>query len=143
VIESSPLFSRIEADQAGAVARRLFGEAPFTTLLVVSELPVSREQRERSLVLLRESGVDHVLEFPTVLAGLLERIGVNGNYSASATLQTLRLMKRYKLVRNQQLELPFRVEPPVPPRPPRVEVSEHAPPAEASGSEGAAPDDEA
>jgi hypothetical protein len=127
VIESSPLFSRIEADQAGAVARRLFGDAPFATLLVVSELPVSREQRERSQVLLRESGVDHVLEFPAMLAGLLERVSVNGNYAASATLQTLRLLKRYKLVRNQQLELPFRVEPPVPPQPPRVEVSNPSP----------------
>jgi hypothetical protein len=124
VIEGSPVLSRYEADEAAAMAAQVFGDRPYRTLLVLSELPVGHSQRERSCQLLRAAGFDHVVEFPSLLMSLLNRISENANYAASPTLQTLRLLKRYKLVRQQQLEFPFPVEPPVPLDPPPVEVSD-------------------
>lgn len=115
VIESSPVLSMFEASESLAAARHVFEEKPFVTILVLSELPVGREQRERSAQLLKQAGVDHIIEFRHILSDLLERVSINGSYSASETLQTLRLLKRYKLIRNQQLEFAFPAERPAPP----------------------------
>jgi hypothetical protein len=52
--------------------------------------------------------VDHVLEFPTILNFLIAHVEVNLNYVESETLQLLRLLKRYGLVKGLQFELPFR-----------------------------------
>ncbi|MCP4640977.1 MAG: hypothetical protein GY851_11115 [bacterium] len=129
VIEANPVLSQFVADDALALAREVFADEPFETILVLSELPVSWEQRNRSIELLRAAGIRHVLEFPVILQGLLSKVSVNGNYTASQTLQTLRLLKRYKLVRNQQMEFSFTTEAPVPSPPPQVEAVD-APPAE-------------
>ncbi len=124
IIEASPVLSKFEADEALTIARHVFANQPFVTILVISELPVSPELRSRSLALLQEAGVDHVIEFPQILRDLLNRISPEGNYSASPTLQTLRLLKRYKLVRNQQLEFSFILDPPPPTTLPEVETAE-------------------
>lgn len=122
VIESSPVLSRFEADEASSLARVVFAHQPFVTILVISELPVSPELRSRSLSMLQQAGVDHVIEFPQILKDLLDRVSIEGNYGASVTLQMLRLLKRYKFIRNQQLEFSFVVDPPVPVVAPWVEV---------------------
>jgi hypothetical protein len=92
-------------------------------VLVVSELPVSTEPRNRALDLLAGLGIGHVLEFPVLLGDMVERIHAHGNYAPSQTLQTMRLLKRYHLIRRQQLEFRFAVDPPVPPMPPPVEAT--------------------
>lgn len=126
VIEANPVLSQFVSDESLALAREIFGDVAFSTILVVSELPAGIELRSRSLRLLQECGIGHVMEFPLVLRDLLSKVDESGNYPASQTLQTLRLLKRYKLVRNQQMEFSFAVEPPPPEAPPRVEVSEVA-----------------
>ncbi len=70
--------------------------------------------------MLRGFGISHVLEFSAVLADILHRINAYGNYAPSDTLQTLRLLKRYDLVRRQQLEFGFPTE--APPRQGGLEV---------------------
>lgn len=129
VIESSPVLAQFVAEDSLALAHELFGEQQFTTILVVSELPVSPELRNRSIDLLRAAGIEHVIEFPVILQGLLNKISINGVYRASQTLQTLRLLKRYKLIRNQQMEFPFSTEPPAMP-PARIETTESSGPGE-------------
>lgn len=122
LIESNPVLSEFVRDDPLALARLVFDNRPFDTILVVSELPATPEQRARSLQLLQEAGIGHVMEFPALLQDLLDKVSINGNYTASQTLQTLRLLKRYKLVRNQQMEFSFRPEPaPVSPLPPPQE----------------------
>lgn len=128
MIESSPVLSQFEADEAVAIARHVFDNQPFVTILIISELPVSAELRARSLALLQEAGADYIIEFPQILQDLLDRVSAEGNYSASLTLQTLRLLKRYKFIRNQQLEFSFAVEPPTPLSPPVVDAVEPAAP---------------
>lgn len=121
-IESSPVLSRFEADAAQSIAARLFQDGAYATLLVLSELPVAANLRLRSMELLQKAGVDHILTFPVLLRELLERVQVQGNYAGSTTLETLRLLKRYKLIRHQQLEFGFLTEPPAPRRAPQVET---------------------
>jgi hypothetical protein len=123
VIEGNPILAHVTAPDTRELAESIFGTPEFSTVLVISELPASSEPRARSLDLLRGLGVDHVLEFPTVLRLVLDRIHAHGNYAPSPTLQTLRLMKRYDLIRRQQLELPFRIDPPPPRVPPTVDAA--------------------
>jgi len=112
VIEANPVLSQFVANDSLALAREVFADQPFTTILVLSELPVGLEQRAKSVELLQGTAIEHVLEFPVVLQGLLNRISATGTYTASQTLQTLRLLKRYKFIRNQQMEFAFSTEAP-------------------------------
>ena len=122
VIESSPVLAQFVSEESLSFAREIFGSRPFTTILVISELPASAEPRARSIHLLERGGIGHVIEFPSILRDLLDKVSMHENYTASPTLQILRLLKRYKLVRNQQLEFAFLNEAPVPETPPPLEV---------------------
>lgn len=122
VIESSPILAHIASDEVADLARDVFGGAVYSSVLVISELPASPARRARSLQLLEALPVGHVLEFSTLLAALARLLSSHGNYAPSQTLQTLRLLKRYNLVRRQQLEFPFQVEPPPPILPADVET---------------------
>ena len=108
-IEGNPVFGHVATREIGELAEAVFGTADFTTILVVSELSTAPPIRARTLQMLQELGVGHVLEFPTLLGDLLDWVSVNGNYAPSQTLQTLRLMKRYGFARRQQMELIFPV----------------------------------
>ncbi len=107
VIENNPVLSHFVSEESLSLARDVFHADDFAAILVVSELPQSAKYRERSIDLLRQAGIDHIIEFPLVLRGLLERVSTHGAYAASETLQTIRLLKRYSLVRHQQMELPL------------------------------------
>ena len=126
VIEANPVLSQFVSNESRALASEVFGRASFATILVVSELPAGLELRARSLQLLQSTGIGHVMEFPILLRDLMNKVDENRNYSGSQTLQTLRLLKRYKLIRNQQMEFAFAVEAPTSGAPPRVEAVEEA-----------------
>jgi hypothetical protein len=111
VIESSPILAHVASREVEDLAREVFGGTNFMTILVISELPASAVPRARALQLLQELGIGHVLEFGALLAALAAQLSGHGNYAPSHTLQTLRLLKRYDLLRRQQLELPFPQEP--------------------------------
>lgn len=89
-------------------ASRVFKEEPFSKVIVLSELPSNKEILDRSIDVLRKNGIDHVIEFATILKDLISRVQVNYNYTESDTLQLVRLMKRYGLVKDLQMEFMFR-----------------------------------
>jgi hypothetical protein len=93
-------------------ARGFFKGAPFKSILVISEESPAEEAWAGTEEILRQKGVDHVLEFPTILNFLISHVEVNVNYIESETLQLLRLLKRYGLVKGLQLELPFKIKVP-------------------------------
>lgn len=107
VIEANPVLYQFVSSDSLTLAGEVFGHAAFKTILVVSELPAGYELRSRSLDLLQQTGIGHVIEFPDILRDMVMKIDENGNYPASETLQTLRLLKRYRLIRNQQMEFAF------------------------------------
>jgi hypothetical protein len=89
-------------------ARDVFGGAPFKSILVISEAPATEEIWSSMEEILREKGIDHILEFPTILSHLISHVEVSVNYTESDILQILRFLKRYGLVKGLQLELPFK-----------------------------------
>lgn len=111
LIESNPGVTQFAEPWALGHAQEFFGSEDFKTILVVSELPRSLEQRAQALQRIRRTGIDHVIEFPSVLQGLTSNVVLNGTYTGSPTLQLLQLLKRYRLIRNQQLEFTFSGEP--------------------------------
>jgi hypothetical protein len=112
-VESNPVLFDVANEESMTLGRNFFGTDDFTTVLVIGELPASPEPRERTLAALRQKNLGHVIEFPTILFELLEKVHPNVSYTSSLTLQMLRLLKRYDFIRYQQLELPFPTEAPV------------------------------
>ncbi len=123
LIESNPVLTEFAGPGALGHASDFFGGEPFATILVVSELPRTAEQRAQALRRISEAGVQHVLEFPAILEDAIERVALTGTYSGSPTLQLLQLLKRYRLVRSQQLEFTFPREQATYSRNPRVDTA--------------------
>ena len=112
-IENNTVLFEVATEQSLELGRNFFGSDEFSTVLVIGELPASPEPRAKSIAALKEGKVSHIIEFHTILFELLDKINPNVSYASSATLQILRLLKRYNFVRRQQLELPFPTDAPV------------------------------
>lgn len=80
-------------------------DQPMAKILVLPGIPSTEPQRSESITLLRESGVDHVLTFRTILENLVQVVESNQSYAKSDTLQLLRLLRVYDMVKAAQLEL--------------------------------------
>lgn len=107
VIESNPIFARVASQQTRTLADKVFGGKPYKIMLIVSEFPAAPARRDQAVQALHSRGIDHVMEFPTLLADMAQLVSAHGNYAPSQTLQLLRLLKRYGFLRNQQMELFF------------------------------------
>lgn len=119
VIESSAVFSRVASQQTRTLAESIFGGQEYKILLVVSEFASAQAKRDQAVRTLSALGIDHVIEFPTMLAEIVRLVSPQSGYAASQSLQTIRLLKRYGFIRQQQLELFFpasRPDAPVLPR---------------------------
>jgi hypothetical protein len=74
-------------------------------ILVVPGLPTQEPYRSQSVAMLQERGVDGIISFRTMLQELISRVEVNRNYRKSDTLQLIRLLKNYDLLKDPQLDL--------------------------------------
>lgn len=108
LLNSAPDLFYFVSPEPLAFAREMFGEAPFKSILVISELAVTQDVWPEMEEKFREKGIDHVIDFPTILGFLISHVEVSHNYIESDTLQMLRLLKRYNLVKGLQMELPFK-----------------------------------
>lgn len=110
MLKSSPeIFGFLEENVLKNVTR-LFqppapGEGDVTKILVLPSLPTAEPFRSQSVALLKERGVDAIISFRSMLLDLLDKIEVNQNYTKSDTLQVLRLMKNYDLLKETQLDM--------------------------------------
>lgn len=73
-------------------------------ILVLPSLPTAEPFRAQSVQLLKERGVDAIISFRSMLLELIERIEVNRSYGKSDTLQVMRILKNYDLLKDPQLE---------------------------------------
>jgi|YNPNPStandDraft_1061719.scaffolds.fasta_scaffold05012_9 hypothetical protein len=104
-LRSEQIF-RFASDRAVRSAIKMLGRDGQTRrILVLPSLPTSKEARDRSIMLLKQGGVDNVLLFGTVLEDLIFNVEVNKNYQRSDLLQMIRLLKIYGLLRDSQLDL--------------------------------------
>lgn len=74
-------------------------------ILVLPGLPVQEPHRSECVRLLRERGVDAILSFRSMLLELVQRVETNRNYQKSETLQILRILKNYDLIKEPQMDL--------------------------------------
>lgn len=77
----------------------------LTKILVLPSLPTAEPFRSQSVELLKQHGVDAIISFRAMLQDLIDKIEPNQNYSKSDTLQVIRILKNYDLLREPQLDL--------------------------------------
>jgi len=112
MLKSSPeIFSFLQQNVLKEAARFFpaqVGDEPggeLTKILVLPSLPTAEPFRSQSVELLKQHGVDAIISFRAMLLDLLEKIEINQNYSKSDTLQVMRLLKNYDLLKDTQLDL--------------------------------------
>jgi len=111
-LKSSPeIFSFLEQDVLKEIPKLFPDDAAVTDgeppakILVLPSLPTAEPFRSQSVQLLKQRGVDAIISFRAMLLDLLERIEVNRSYGKSDTLQVMRILKNYDLLKDTQLEL--------------------------------------
>jgi hypothetical protein len=112
MLKSSPEIFGFLKQSVLKEAARLFpaddpeGESePLTKILVLPSLPTAEPFRSQSVELLKAKGVDAIISFRAMLLDLLDKIEPNQNYTKSDTLQVMRLLKNYDLLKDTQLDL--------------------------------------
>lgn len=112
ILKSSPEIFRFLEEKVLKEATRLFAagaeeenESGLTKILVLPSLPTAEPFRSQSVELLKQSGVDAIISFRAMLLDLLEKIEINQNYTKSDTLQVMRILKNYDLVKDTQMDL--------------------------------------
>src|SRR4051812_10131917 len=120
-LKSSPEIFRFLEENVLKQASRLSpadvgeeGSGGPTKILVLPSLPTAEPFRSQSVELLKARGVDAIISFRAMLLDLLEKIEINQSYSKSDTLQVMRILKNYDLLKDAQLDLisPAREAPP-------------------------------
>jgi hypothetical protein len=113
MLKSSPEVFRFLEENVLKQAARLFPtdaadapDDPLTKVLVLPSLPTAEPFRSQSVELLKSRGVDAIISFRAMLLDLLEKIEVNQNYTKSDTLQVMRILKNYDLLKDTQMDLP-------------------------------------
>lgn len=105
VLETSPEIYRFAAEESVRRVAGQLGPGPVAKILCLPGLSNSDELKQRTLVLLKEKGVDGLLSFPVMLRELASRIEVSKSYEKSDLLQVLRILKSYDLLKGPQMEL--------------------------------------
>ena len=113
-LRSAPekIFSFLE-ENVLKLAKRLFpteagegADKDVTKLLVLPALPTAEPFRSQSVELLKGRGIDGIISFRSMLLDLIEKVEVNRSYGKSDTLQVIRILKNYDLIKDTQLDLP-------------------------------------
>jgi hypothetical protein len=98
VLKEVPRFFPVDADEPG--------NAPdVTKILVLPSLPIAEPFRSQSVAMLKEHGVDGIISFRSMLLDIIERVEINKSYGKSDTLQVIRILKNYDLLKDAQLDL--------------------------------------
>lgn len=112
MLKSSPEVFRFLEDTVIKQVARLFPSdasdesgGALTKILVLPSLPTAEPFRSQSVELLKSRGVDAILSFRAMLIDLLDKIESNQNYAKSDTLQVMRILKNYDLLKDNQMDL--------------------------------------
>lgn len=112
MLKSSPEIFRFLEDNVLQEVARYFPAAAsddpndeLTKILVLPSLPTAEPFRSQSVELLKARGVDAIISFRAMLLDLVDRIEINQSYTKSDTLQVMRILKNYDLLKDPQLDL--------------------------------------
>ena len=78
---------------------------PIPKILVLPGLQTAEPYRSQAVGMLKERGVDAVVSFRAMLLDIIERVQLNRNYGKSDTLQLVRILKHYDLLKDPQMDL--------------------------------------
>ena len=98
LIKGTPRIFNFVRPEAIEQAKRVFSDADFRRILVVSALARSDQNRQAGIRLLEQGGIDHVVEFDTIVRFVVDQVEANKNYPDSEILQTIRLLKVYGIL---------------------------------------------
>lgn len=98
LIKGTPRIFNFVRPEAIEQAKRVFSDADFRRILVVSALARTEQNRQGAIRLLKQGGIDHVVEFDTIVRFVVHQVEANKNYPDSEILQTIRLLKVYGIV---------------------------------------------
>ena len=113
MLKSSPEIFRFLEENVLKEVKRFFpvdaeepGNAPdVTKILVLPSLPTAEPFRSQSVSMLKEHGIDAIISFRSMLLDIIERVEINKSYGKSDTLQVIRILKNYDLLKDAQLDL--------------------------------------
>jgi hypothetical protein len=112
MLRSSPEIFRFLEERVVREAAGFFPPDPddnsagaLTKILVLPSLPTAEPFRSQSVELLKTHGVDAIISFRAMLLDILDKIEINQNYTKSDTLQVMRLLKNYDLLKDAQLDM--------------------------------------
>jgi hypothetical protein len=88
----------VDSDEPGAAG-------DLVKILVLPGLPTAEPYRSQTVTMLKERGVDAIISFRAMLLDLIDRIEINRNYRKSDTLQVMRILKNYDLLKDSQLDM--------------------------------------
>ena len=86
-------------------AHRQLGAGPVAKILCLPDLPPAGPMRTRSLVMLKEGGIDGIVLFRPMLLELVRSVDAQKNYERSDLLQVLRILKAHDLLKDAQMDL--------------------------------------
>lgn len=89
----------------GETTQQEVGADDLTKILVLPSLPTAEPFRTQSVEMLKERGVDAIISFRAMLLDIIDKIETNRNYGKSDTLQVIRILKNYDLLKEAQLEM--------------------------------------
>ncbi|MBN1268469.1 MAG: hypothetical protein JXB04_02695 [Kiritimatiellae bacterium] len=101
----APEVFRFAEEDVVQKAAHMLGPGPVAKILCLPGLPTGGTLREKSLVMLKERGIDGVIPFRTMLLELAAHVQKSKNYDKSDLLQIIRIMKNYDLLKDPQMEL--------------------------------------
>lgn len=113
MLKSSPEIFRFLEENVLKEVTRFFpvdaeepGNAPdVTKILVLPSLPTAEPFRSQSVAMLKEHGIDAIISFRSMLLDIIDRVEINKSYGKSDTLQVIRILKNYDLLKDAQLDL--------------------------------------
>ena len=113
MLKSSPEIFRFLEENVMKEVTRFFpvdaeepGNSPdVTKILVLPSLPTAEPFRSQSVAMLKEHGIDGIISFRSMLLDIIERVEINKSYGKSDTLQVIRILKNYDLLKDAQLDL--------------------------------------
>lgn len=111
ILRSSPEILRFLEENVLKHVPRFFPTATsgegddVTKVLVLPSLPTAEPFRSQSVALLKERGVDAIISFRAMLLDLIDKVEINQNYNKSDSLQIMRILKNYDLLKDAQLDL--------------------------------------
>ena len=98
VVKEVTRFFPVDAEEPG-------NAADVTKILVLPSLPTAEPFRSQSVTMLKEHGVDAIISFRSMLLDIIDSVEINKSYGKSDTLQVIRILKNYDLLKDAQLDL--------------------------------------